>query len=91
MVRGDSPEANIFSNTSFASLPLIVPSSMRRMSSPSAWGRMGLDSTGRPVSLILRSSSDMIQLLVALGLEDAAAAASKKPARARFAVRTRAS
>ncbi len=77
MARGLTPRAHIFSNTSFAIGPVMVPDSMSRIKPASAAGDTGTSSISAPVSFTWRKTSPMIQLLAAFGLPAAAAVASK--------------
>ncbi|MNC86575.1 hypothetical protein D3C83_22470 [compost metagenome] len=67
----------IFARTSLAMELLIAPRSMSVMSPASLAGSRPSSVTETPRSFVVRSSSPMIQLLAALALPDASAAASK--------------
>src|SRR5262245_37922864 len=71
------PVPYIFSKTSLATGPVIVPRSTSATSSPSASGGSGAVSISSRVSFSFRASSPITQLLAALGLPPAAATRSK--------------
>src|SRR5262249_56768690 len=71
------PVPYIFSKTSFATGPVMVPLSTSAMSSPRASGASGAESISSRVSFSLRATSPLTQLLAALGLPLAAATRSK--------------